>query len=113
MVTNTCKHIFLGFYSGENTKRIAQMSAACVGGDENFRKRKPVTVFVCPTSPLVMVKMCCDVIIQSVRLGIGVAPILMVLAGTTSPVTLVGNHGRIEWSKLCIWCRYAGIRIDF
>ena len=91
MVSNTGKHIFLGFYSGENTKRIAQMAAACVGGDENFRKRTPVTAFVCPTSPLVLVKMCCDVIIQSARLGIGVAPISMVLSGTTSPVTLAGS----------------------
>jgi len=91
MVSNTGKHVFLGFYSGGNAKRIAQMAAACVGGDKKFRKRTPVTAFVCPTSPLVLVKMCCDVIIQSARLGIGVAPISMVLAGTTSPVTLAGS----------------------
>jgi trimethylamine--corrinoid protein Co-methyltransferase len=91
MVSNTGKHIFLGFYSAENAKRIAQMAAACVGGDETFRERKPVTAFVCPTSPLVLVNMCCDVIIQCARLGIGISPISMVLSGTTSPVTLAGS----------------------
>lgn len=91
MVSNTGKHIFLGFYSAENAKRIARMAAACVGGNENFKDRKPVTAFVCPTSPLVLVKMCCDVIIQCARLGIGVAPISMVLSGATSPVTLAGS----------------------
>ena len=91
MVTNTSKHLFLGFYSAENAKRIAQMAAACVGGMENFRRRPTVTAFVCPTSPLVLVKMCCDVIIQCARLGIGVSPISMVLAGATSPATLAGS----------------------
>ena len=91
MVSNTSKHIFLGFFSAENAKRIAQMAAVCVGGDENLRARPPVTAFVCPTSPLVLVKMCCDVIIQCARLGIGISPISMVLSGTTSPVTLAGS----------------------
>jgi trimethylamine--corrinoid protein Co-methyltransferase len=91
MVSNTSKHIFLGFYSAENAKRIAQMAAACVGGMETLRKRPIVTAFVCPTSPLVLVKMCCDVVIACARLGIGVSPISMVLAGATSPATLAGS----------------------
>jgi trimethylamine--corrinoid protein Co-methyltransferase len=91
MVSNTSKHIFLGHYSAENTKRIALMAAACVGGEDQFRARPPVTAFICPTSPLVLVEMCCDVIIQCARLGIGVSPISMFLSGTTSPVTLAGS----------------------
>jgi len=91
MATNTGKHIFLGFFNAANTRRIAWMAAACVGGDEVFSKRKPVSAFVCPTSPLVLGEMCCDVTIECARLGIGVAPISMVLAGATAPVTLAGS----------------------
>jgi len=91
MVSNTSKHIFLGFYSAENVKRIAQMAAACVGGVENFRRRPTITAFSCPTSPLVLARMCCEVIIQCARLGIGVCPISMVLSGATSPATLTGS----------------------
>jgi trimethylamine--corrinoid protein Co-methyltransferase len=91
MVSSTSKHIILGFNNGENTKRIVQMAAACAGGMERFRKQPPVTAFVCPTSPLVLVQMCCEVIIQCARLGVGIAPISMVLAGATSPATLAGS----------------------
>lgn len=91
MVANTSKHIFLGVYSAENARRIARMAAACAGGMENFRKRPMLTAFVAPTSPLVLVKMCCEVIIECARLGIGVSPISMVLAGATSPATLAGS----------------------
>ena len=91
MAANTGKHIFIGFYSAENANRIAQMAAACVGGEEQFRARPPVTAFVCPTSPLFLGGMCCDVIIQCARLGIGISPIYMVLSGTTAPVTLAGS----------------------
>jgi trimethylamine--corrinoid protein Co-methyltransferase len=91
MVANTSKHIFLGHYSAENSKRIAQMAAACVGGEDRFRKRPPVTAFVSPTSPLILGRMCCEVIIECARLGIGISPISMVLSGTTGPVTLAGT----------------------
>ena len=91
MVTNTSKHIFLGFYSAQNTKKIVELAAACVGGMEKFIKRPTVTAFVCPTSPLELVQMCCDVIIECARLGVPVSPISMVLSGATAPATLAGS----------------------
>ena len=91
MAANTSKHIFIGFYSAENANRIAQMATVCAGGEECFRERPPVTAFVCPTSPLFLGSMCCDVIIRCARLGIGISPISMVLSGTTGPVTLAGS----------------------
>ena len=91
MVTHTSKHIFLGFYSARNSKKLVEMAAACVGGMENFRKRPTVTAFVSPTSPLELVQMCCDVIIESARLGAGVCPISMVLSGATAPAALAGS----------------------
>jgi trimethylamine--corrinoid protein Co-methyltransferase len=91
MVTNTGKHIFLGMNSAENARQIVKMAAACVGGMDQFKKRPTVTAFVCPTSPLELVKMCCDVIIQGARSGIGIAPISMVLSGATAPATIAGS----------------------
>lgn len=91
MVANTSKHVFLGVLSAQNARRIARMAAACVGGDEEMRAKPPVTAFVCPTSPLILGQRCCDVIIECARLGIGVAPISMVLSGTSAPVTLAGS----------------------
>ncbi|MDM8553405.1 trimethylamine methyltransferase family protein [Desulfococcaceae bacterium HSG7] len=91
MVTNTGKHIFLGFYSAENTKKLIELAAACVGGMENFKKRPTVTALVCPSSPLGLVQMCCDVIIECARSGVGVCPISMVLSGATAPATLAGS----------------------
>ncbi|MDP4128296.1 MAG: trimethylamine methyltransferase family protein [Bacillota bacterium] len=91
MVTNTSKHCFLGFGSGENAKKILEMAAACVGGKENLQKRPIVTAFVCPTSPLTLVKSCCDVIMECAKAGMGIAIIPMALCGATSTATLAGT----------------------
>ena len=90
MVKNTGKHIFMGCNNKRNAKKIFEMAAACVGGMENFREAPIVTAFITPTSPLELVKNCCEVIIESARAGVGVAPISMVLSGATAPATLAG-----------------------
>jgi trimethylamine--corrinoid protein Co-methyltransferase len=91
MVKNTGKHIFLGMNSAENARQIVKLAAACAGGMDEFKKRPTVTAFVCPTSPLELVKMCCDVIIAGARSGIGIAPISMALSGATAPATIAGT----------------------
>jgi trimethylamine--corrinoid protein Co-methyltransferase len=91
MVTNTGKHVLLAFGNGANAKKIIAMAAAVSGGMENFRKRPIVTPFVCPTSPLTMVPSCCEVIIESARLGAGIAIIPMSLPGATATATLAGT----------------------
>jgi len=90
MVKNCGKHIFMGFNSRENAKKIFEMAAVCMGGKDKFRETPIVTAFITPTSPLELVKNCCDVIIESARAGVGVAPISMVLSGATAPATLAG-----------------------
>ena len=91
MVSNTGKHVLHGFFTGKNTKKIVEMAGACVGGMENFHKRPCVTTTVCPTSPLTLVKNCCDVIIEGARLGVGVCSITMPLIGATAPATISGT----------------------
>ena len=91
MVTNTGKHVLHGFFSAENTRKIVEMAAACVGGMDIFKERPCVTAVVCPTSPLTLVQQCCDVIIETARSGVGICCVTMPLSGTTSPATLAGT----------------------
>ncbi|MDA8227979.1 MAG: trimethylamine methyltransferase family protein [Desulfitobacterium hafniense] len=91
MLMNTSKHIFIGAGNARNYRKMLEMAAASIGGMDNFRKRPNMTVFVCPTSPLTLVKECCKVIIEASRLGGGIAIIPMALAGATSTVTLAGT----------------------
>jgi len=91
MVSNTGKHVLHGFFSTENSKKIVDMAAACVGGMDIFKKRPCVTAVVCPTSPLTLVQQCCDVIIATAGLGAGICAVTMPLSGTTSPATLAGT----------------------
>ena len=91
LLENTSKHIFIGAVSAANCRKMVEIAGISVGGAENFKQRPNMTIFVCPTSPLTLVKNCCDVIIQAARSGVGLAIIPMALAGATSTVTLAGT----------------------
>ena len=91
MVSNTSKHIFMGCNSKENARKIFEMAAVCVGGMDKFKEKPIVTAFITPTSPLLLAKHCCEVIIEAARAGVGVAPISMALSGATAPATLAGT----------------------
>ncbi|MEW6081890.1 MAG: trimethylamine methyltransferase family protein [Bacillota bacterium] len=91
LLNNTSKHVFTGAGNGANCRKMVEMAAASVGGAEVFRERPNLTVFVCPTSPLMLVEECCEAIIETARGGAGVAVIPMALAGATSTVTLAGT----------------------
>lgn len=89
--SNTSKPVFIAAVNAVNCRKMVEMAAACVGGMDNFQKRPFLNIFVCPTSPLTLVKNCCEVIIEAARLGAGIAIIPMALAGATSTVTLAGT----------------------
>lgn len=91
ILNNTSKHIFLAAGTASNARKMVEMAAVSVGGRETFRQRPNMTIFVCPTSPLLLVKECCEVIMEAARLGIGIAIIPMALSGATSAVTLAGT----------------------
>ncbi len=91
MVNNTGKHCFLGMGNGETTKKIIAMAKVASGGVKEFRKRPLVTGFVCPTSPLNLVRSCCESIITCAREGAGIATIPMALVGATGAATLAGT----------------------
>lgn len=91
MVTNTSKHLLLSFGMADSAKKILAMAHAVAGSKEAFEKRPFVTAFVCPTSPLVLGKQCCEGTITAARGGAGVAIIPMALSGATAPATLAGT----------------------
>jgi len=90
MVNNTSKHCFLGFGGGRNAKKIIEIAEIAGGGVKNFQNRPIVTAFVCPTSPLTLVRDCCETIMESATNGAGIAAISMSLSGASSPATLGG-----------------------
>jgi len=91
IVTNTSKPVFIAAVNARNCTKMVEMAASCVGGMESFRKRPFLNIFVCPTSPLTLVKDCCEVIMEAAKLGAGIAIIPMALAGATSLATVAGT----------------------
>lgn len=91
MVNNTSKPIFIGAVKGRNVKPMYEMACAAVGGKEEFDKRPYLYIFVCPVSPLHMAGDCCEQVIESAKLGLGIAIIPMALSAATSVATLAGT----------------------
>ncbi|MDW7730092.1 MAG: trimethylamine methyltransferase family protein [Bacillota bacterium] len=91
IVHNTSKHVLIGPHAGRNVAKLRQIAAAAVGDMELFKRRPSVTMFVCPITPLTMGKDCCEITIETARLGLGLAVIPMALSGATSAVTLAGT----------------------
>lgn len=91
IVTNTSKSIFIAAVNARNCTKMVEMAAVCAGNMESFRKRPFLNIFICPTSPLTLVKNCCEVIIETARLGAGMAIIPMALSGATSAATVAGT----------------------
>ena len=90
MFQNTAKHVLIGAHQAHNVEKLAEMAALSVGSMEDFIKRPHLTLFVCPTTPLILGKECCNIAIRAARSGLGIAIIPMALAGATSAVTLAG-----------------------
>jgi trimethylamine--corrinoid protein Co-methyltransferase len=70
---------------------MTELAAVCVGGKDNFLKRPIFTATVCPTSPLTLLDNTCQVVIESVKSGLGLLVIPMGLSGGTSSATLAGT----------------------
>ncbi len=91
ILPNTGKHIFIGADTARNLRGMVQLASACVGGEENFRRRPIFSALVCPLSPLTLPNDCCEVIMEAARLGVGVVILPMAMSGGTSSATLAGT----------------------
>ncbi|MCK5795254.1 MAG: trimethylamine methyltransferase family protein, partial [Anaerolineales bacterium] len=88
MVQNSSKHCFLGFGGGKNAEKIIEMAKIASGGEDKFKSRPIVTGFVCPTSPLTIIRDGCETIMTCAESGVGLAVISMSLSGASSAATL-------------------------
>lgn len=91
VLQNTTKHVLIGAGNARNVPKMVEMAATSVGGFDTFKERPNLTFFVCPTSPLMLGRDCCEIIVQAARSGVGIAVIPMALAGATSTATLAGT----------------------
>jgi len=87
---NNRKH----FQGGSITEKTAQwqirLAAAVVGGEEELRKRPIFSMVNCPVAPLTFEKGSAEAMVVLARAGIPIAPMTMVLGGTTAPATIAG-----------------------
>lgn len=88
---NTSKHGFMGSGNGYLTKKLVEMAAAVVGGQEQLQQRPIISFITCPVSPLQIVQESCEIIMESARAGLAVNVLSMAMAGGSSPVTLAGT----------------------
>lgn len=88
---NTSKHCFQGPSNRVIARKLFAMASIVAGGKDKFRERPIISTIVCPTSPLRLIKDCCEVIIESARYGVAVNVLSMAMAGGSSPVTLAGT----------------------
>lgn len=88
---NTSKPCFQGPGSGTLARKLFEMGAIVMGGEDKFKERPPVSCIVCPTSPLRLSRGCCEVIIECARFGVPLNILSMAMAGASSPVTLAGT----------------------
>ena len=91
ILTNTSKHVLIGPDNAKNLRRMMQLGAACIGGMDEFKKRPIFSATVCPTSPLVLTKNVCEMIVEAARQGVGLLVVPMALAGAISPATVAGT----------------------
>ena len=91
ILTNTSKHVLIGPDNVKNLRKMIQLGAACVGDMEEFKRRPVFSATVCPTSPLVLTKNVCEMIVEAAQQGVGLFIIPMALAGAISPATIAGT----------------------
>lgn len=91
MISGTGKHIILGTGGRRNLEVMIRLGEAAMGDADLFRKRPIFTATVCPTSPLTLVKHCCEGIITAAENGLGICIVTMALSGGTAPITAAGT----------------------
>ncbi|MCF8068745.1 MAG: trimethylamine methyltransferase family protein [Desulfobacterales bacterium] len=88
---NTSKHVGTDCETGENAERMIEMASMLVGGREELKRRPIISFGVCPTSPLQLIDVCCEVIIVAARNFIPCDILSMTMAGASSPISISGT----------------------
>jgi len=89
---NCSKHFHhVDVLTTDGVRAFFEMGAAIAGGAEQMKKRPLCSILICPVSPMQLSPECCEVVIESARLGIPCNVLSMALSGATSPVTTAGT----------------------
>lgn len=91
LLFNTTKHILTTPYNGYMARQIIKMLVAIVGSEEKLKERPLITFNNCAVTPLKLPRECCEIIMESARVGLSVTVLSQALAGGSSPVTLAGT----------------------
>jgi trimethylamine--corrinoid protein Co-methyltransferase len=91
-LVNCSKHFHhVDVLTTDGVRAFFEMGAAIAGSAEQMRKRPVCSILICPVSPMQLSPECCEVVIESARLGIPCNVLSMALSGATSPVTNAGT----------------------
>ncbi len=89
---NCSKHFHhVDVLTTDGVRAFFEMGAAIAGSAEQMKKRPLCSILICPVSPMQLSPECCEVVIESARLGIPCNVLSMALSGATSPVTNAGT----------------------
>jgi trimethylamine--corrinoid protein Co-methyltransferase len=90
-LANTTKPVGTEAISGYDARKLIEMAAIVVGGEDELHERPIIGMGVCPVSPLKLPRDATEVIITAARAGISDTILSMAMAGGSSPVTLAGT----------------------
>ena len=88
---NTSKHVCTDTETGPRLKKVIEMAAAIVGGEDELKVRPIVSFGVCPTSPLQLIGDCCDVLIEGAKHHLPTSVLSMAMAGASTPIPLAST----------------------
>ncbi len=88
---NTTKNVGTESTSAWEVRKVVEMAAAIVGGEDELRENPIVGFGCCPVSPLKLPRDATEVIIETARRGLPCGVLSMAMSGGSSPVTLAGT----------------------
>ena len=88
---NNRKHIQCSCVTEKTALWQIRLATAIAGGEEELKKRPLFSTIHCPVAPLTFEKDSSEAMVVLAKAGIPTAPMTMVLAATTAPVTIAGT----------------------
>ena len=87
---NNRKHIQCSCVTEKTAQWQIRLASAVVGSETELRRRPIFSTINCVVAPLIFEKDSSEAMVVLARAGIPIAPMTMVLGGTTAPVTIAG-----------------------
>ncbi|MEF8798420.1 MAG: trimethylamine methyltransferase family protein [Candidatus Bipolaricaulota bacterium] len=92
VLANSTKHgAIVNWYGGELTDKLIDMIAVVAGGRKKLPKKKPVTMYAEPVSPLTFRKENLEVLLRWTDVGLPLLWYPAQKAGATAPMTVAGS----------------------